>query len=419
MKVSSRFRSEVFWNVLSLGVLAVSGLVINFIIARFYGASVLGIFNQVLAVFIIFSQFASGGFYFSALHFVSNTPKDHKKVSSIINSALASAFIVSLPVALLLFFASDLIGNILDSPDVAVGIRLTSFGLIPFSINKVFMASLNGLRFMKAYSFYQSFRYLLIMSVLLLLTFKKFDGKYLAASFTAAEFILVLGLISFFIFRYKILRYFSFEQMKEHFRFGIKAMPGGLLMDVNTRVDVLILGYFMNDAVTGIYSFAAMIAEGMYQLGIVLAANFNPKISELLNNRSYFEIKHIVRRSNLYLIPFNLIAGAAIFFIFPILVNLLLDKPDMQVGAYVFGILMLGIAISAGYTPFQMILNQAGKPGLFTIFLSLTVLTNILLNLLLIPHFGIIGSAIATGSTYILTIFFLKILVKRSLNFSI
>ncbi|CAN5396564.1 flippase [soil metagenome] len=419
MKVSSRFRSEVIWNVLSLGVLAVSGLVINFVIAKFYGAAVLGVFNQVLAVFIIFSQFASGGFYFSTLNFVSNDPGDHKKVSSVINSALAATSLVSLPVAFILFFSAGFIANTLDSPDVAVGIRLTSIGLIPFAINKVLMASLNGLRYMKQYSFFQSLRYLLIMAVLLFLTFKNYEGKYLAASFVAAEIAMTLGLLSFFLFKYKIAKLFNTDLLKKHFVFGFKAMPGGLLSDVNTRVDVLLLGYFMNDAVTGIYSFAAMIAEGMYQLGIVLASNFNPKISELLIKNEQKKIKHIVNRSNLYLIPFNLLAGAVIFFIFPILVDVLLNRQDMQAGTYVFGILMLGIALSAGYTPFQMILNQAGKPGLFTLFLLLTVLTNILLNLLLIPHFGILGSAIATGSTFILTVFFLKVIVKKSLNFSI
>ena len=419
MKISARFRSEVFWNVLSLGVLAVSGLVINFIIAKFYGASVLGVFNQVLAVFIIFSQFASGGFFFSVLNFVSGCPSDHKKVSAIINSALVSTLLVSIPVAIILFYLSGTIGNILDSPGVATGIRLTSFGLVPFSINKVFMASLNGLRYMKAYSFFQSLRYIFIMTALLILTFNKFEGQYLAASFSAAEVLMMLGIVCFFLFKYKILKSFSVDLMKEHFRFGIKAMPGGLLMDVNTRVDVLLLGYFMNDAVTGVYSFAAMIAEGMYQLGIVLAANFNPKISELLNNKEEFKIRHIISRSNLYLIPFNLAAGAVIYFLFPFLVDILIGKSDMDMGVYVFGILMLGIAISAGYTPFQMILNQAGKPGLFTTFLLLTVITNILLNIILIPHLGIIGSAVATGSTYVCTIFFLKFLVKRSLNFSI
>jgi hypothetical protein len=56
-----RFRRDVAWNVASIAVLGVSGIALNAIIARTYDAAALGVFNQVMAAYILFSQLAVGG----------------------------------------------------------------------------------------------------------------------------------------------------------------------------------------------------------------------------------------------------------------------------------------------------------------------------------------------------------------------
>jgi Na+-driven multidrug efflux pump len=55
-----------------------------------------------------------------------------------------------------------------------------------------------------------------------------------------------------------------------------------------------------------------------------------------------------------------------------------------------------------------MIFNQVGQPGHQTLFLTMFFLTNIILNLLLIPYFGMVGSAIATALACVLQIVYLK-----------
>jgi O-antigen/teichoic acid export membrane protein len=57
-------RIEIFWNIAALGVIAIAGLMLNFAIGRLYDPAALGIFNQVLAVFLILGQLAVGGFFF-------------------------------------------------------------------------------------------------------------------------------------------------------------------------------------------------------------------------------------------------------------------------------------------------------------------------------------------------------------------
>ena len=71
MLISKKFTSDLIWNFFSLGILACSGIIINIFIARYYGSSYLGVFNQVFAIYILLSQFAIGGVHFSTLKHIS------------------------------------------------------------------------------------------------------------------------------------------------------------------------------------------------------------------------------------------------------------------------------------------------------------------------------------------------------------
>ena len=56
----NKFKEDIFWNYLSLVFLALSGIIINFIISINYSAEILGVFNQVLAGYIVFAMIGSG-----------------------------------------------------------------------------------------------------------------------------------------------------------------------------------------------------------------------------------------------------------------------------------------------------------------------------------------------------------------------
>ena len=59
---------------------------------------------------------------------------------------------------------------------------------------------------------------------------------------------------------------------------------------MNTRIDVIMLGFFLDDKSVGIYSFAAFFAEGFLQLIIVIQNNLNPKIALLSGKNSLKEL---------------------------------------------------------------------------------------------------------------------------------
>ena len=63
-----------------------------------------------------------------------------------------------------------------------------------------------------------------------------------------------------------------------------------MLIELNTRVDIIMIGIFMSDEKVGIYSFAALFAEGFYQLLIVLQNILNPLMARNFSESKLDEI---------------------------------------------------------------------------------------------------------------------------------
>ena len=59
------------WNFSSLVFIGLGGFLVNVLIGRMYGPAALGVFNQVLAFYLVASQASVGGLAFSTLKFSS------------------------------------------------------------------------------------------------------------------------------------------------------------------------------------------------------------------------------------------------------------------------------------------------------------------------------------------------------------
>lgn len=76
-------------NFVSLGFLAISGLLINSLVTKFYGPAALGVFNQVFAVYILAAQLATAGVQYSVLRYVAAVGDDRALFTRIVYAAVA------------------------------------------------------------------------------------------------------------------------------------------------------------------------------------------------------------------------------------------------------------------------------------------------------------------------------------------
>lgn len=415
----TKLSSDIVWNFGSFGILAAIGVLLNLTIIIFYGVIALGIFNQIYSIYILASQLAVAGIHLSVLRHAPQYSSEPETLESILSAGILLSLTTSMLVAILLFVSRNLIGFILASEDVSKGFVFLLPALIFFSVNKVIMAYINAQQHMRAYAIFLSLRYIMMYGWLIVLGLTRYSHIRIPIIFSLSEGVLSIILIVYVGKQLSPKRLSSvFQWVKKHFLFGIKALWGNLIIEFNSRVDVLILGVFATDEITGIYSFASMLANGLNQLPTIISAVINPIIT-----KTYFEngklelellLKKTIKYSYLFIAPLGVIA-IIIFKLIPFFWN----NPVIFQGTIPFGILALGFIISAGYQPLQMVLNQTGFPINQSFYMLMIFSSSIILNFLLTPWLGMYGSALAMLLLAGCQVFVLKQFIKSTLSIRI
>ncbi|MCG8408114.1 MAG: oligosaccharide flippase family protein [Phycisphaerales bacterium] len=410
-----RFNRDVLWNLGSLAILGVAGIVLNFVIGKYLGESALGVFNQVYAIYIVLSQLAVGGVHTSVLKHVSYHQDNPQKCSHIMTTALLLAFLLSCAVCGIAYLGSDLTGNFLDSPGVTTGLRLALPGLLFFSLNKILLNTLNGARNMRAFAVFSALRFILILLTIIALIVLRKPAEILPLAFSVAEVLLFAGLLTYVTTRLFALRLPGSIRgwLGEHFSFGVRGVLSGIVSDLNTRVDVLMLGFFLNDDRVGVYSMAAILAEGFFMLPVVIQRNVNPILGKCFAEEDTDRIQIVARKIRRLLHPGMALIGLGACLAYPLLMRLAFPGKDFVASWPAFCILMAGVVVLSGYAPMGGILFQGGRPGMQTVLMVLVVLGNAAMNAVLIPIFQINGSAAATGCAYVLQAILILVFARR------
>ena len=364
---------------------------------------------------MVLSQIGVGSLQFSVLKNISHNQVDLALCHDIMASALVLVGAISLLISCIGIFLANPISIFLNSPGVGQGLIFALSGLCFYTLNKVLINTINGLRSMKSYAVFRSLRYILIPITIFIILKIRVDAPYLLLSLPISEFILFLSLIIYVYSRlipFQAISEFWFW-IKNHLSFGGRGVFSGILIELNTRIDVLMLGYFTTDEMVGVYSFAAILAEGFGQLPLVLRWNIDPVIGSHFAKNQYEKISLLSKRIRSLFHPFMLGVGLLSVAIYRYLSKLLVSSDLTNSSWVVFTIIMVGVVINSGYKPLSGFILQAGRPGVFTILILGLVFGDALLNFVFIPLAGIQGAAIVTTLTYVFEAVALVILAKK------
>ena len=408
---------DVVWNFASLAVLGVSGIALNILIVEHYDEDALGVFNQVLATYTIFSMLAAGGINLSALRGVAAHAGDRRTITSIVVGALLPTVALAALSTAIYWASRGTVARILESDAVAVGLEASTPGLFFFAINKVLLSIVNGFQRMRAFAIYQALRYLLILLGLvgfLVLDVERAHGNELAFVFSFAEGVLCVPLAI------EVLRRIAFpidaawrRWCATHVRYGVKSVASGILLELNAKTDVWMIGIFMGDGDVGVYTIAAMVAEGVYQLLVVLQNVYNPILARKIAAGELDALHAMIvvgkRRTYAGMLAVSIVA----VMLYPHAIELLTDKPGLLASWLPFGILIGGILLASGYVPFGQTLLMAGRPGWHTLYMVLAVALNVACDVFLIPAYGLVGAAASTALSMVAAVVLLRAFVRR------
>lgn len=177
-------------------------------------------------------------------------------------------------------------------------------------------------------------------------------------------------------------------------RVGFPVMLIGIGAVCNSSADIILLGLMRSSTEVGHYHVATR-AAGFVALPLtVMIVPLSPMISKLhLINRR--ELKAVfVRTTAMVAVASFVIAGLLLLLLRQFLG---LFGPDFQGATHVTIFLVAIQVLNVCFGPVQHLLVMTGHQTLASRAMLFGVATNVTFNLLLIPHYGAVGAAIATG----------------------
>lgn len=187
-----------------------------------------------------------------------------------------------------------------------------------------------------------------------------------------------------------------------------------ILSIINVRADLLLLGSLATAADVGIYNIAARLAD--IPKTILIAANLvmAPMVAEM------YAKQDLQRLQKLLTLSVRLITVSGIPFI---LLYIFFGTPILKIWGTAFGQGYFALVCLGGAQLFNlamgsvgMVLMMSGHERWVSYGLALGTGVNILLNILLIPTFGLNGAAIASLATTVVWNVFLAGVVIKKLN---
>lgn len=420
-KYNNKFSIDVVWNLASFVMAGVIFVIINAILLKVYGEDVVGVFNQVFAIYMLLAQLAVAGIHLSVQMYVPRYAKVKRHTDTILSASLITALVFSSVITGIAYLFYDQPGKWLDSPDLNEAFPYVLWGLVFFSLNKVMLAFHNGYRRMKAFATFSLIRVSAMLIVLGVFIAYVDNTNYLPSLLAFAE-----GLLFIILFIYT-MRHYTFRigrRMRQwigiHFRYGMKALPGNFLLDANARVGVIMLGLFLDDERVGVYSFALTFADGVFQIPMIFRNNINPIITKARNMVGHEKVltNLLIKNRNAFYRIISPLAIASIG-LFPL--GLMILQVEEYFFEYwtVYGILVGAVALVAGFLPFQMLFNQIGKPLTHSMVVLVMFVVNVVANLIFIQFFDIYGAAIGVAIAFIIQSFMISVLLRATTKYRI
>lgn len=209
----------------------------------------------------------------------------------------------------------------------------------------------------------------------------------------------------------------TLAQIKELLDFGKYIAGTNLLSMLFHKADILMLAFFTDPVAVAMFHFATKIV-GYAELPLnALSQVIYPKLASSYHQHGVTHLKQTYVSSivNLLLMAIPVIIGVIMFR--STIISLLSTDIYSSVSPLIVILCLAGIFKPFGRV-FGLTLDAMGKPQINLQMLSLSLIVNIVMNLILIPSYGVLGAAIATCSSIIITVVWGQYRIRRYMDLS-
>ena len=191
---------------------------------------------------------------------------------------------------------------------------------------------------------------------------------------------------------------FDSKILRSFLNFGIRGYAANLMMFLNYRLDALIVNGLIGVVSLGYYSIATAMAETLWYGANGFALVMFPAVSSL-ERKEADRITPVVCRNTVFMT----LIGAVVMFAVSRQLILFVFGSGMIPALHPLWLLLPGIVTLTAAKVISSYLSGIGKPIYSTYIAAGTVILTVILDLLLIPRYGINGAAAASSIVYTCT----------------
>ncbi|MFW6009252.1 MAG: flippase [archaeon] len=382
------------------------GFLLTLIIAKYFGSKIMGQYTLTKSILSFVSVFTVFGLNNGLVKYIPKylSINELDKYKSVIKIIFLYCSIFSLIGSLIIFIFKGFIAiNIFNDFELKNILFYASWLIIPLTYNKIFGGVYRGV---KKTGYYETAnqvlkRLLFIVSLLSLVLFDLKNTKFIFILFLISEISISIYL---FIMSKKIgvnLRNIIFDftikklNKSKIFLFSTKVLFINFMSTILTRADKIMLGLYLSSEIVGVYSIAAKLVIIIGFLHDSFKKIFSTIISELYSQDKLAMLGELYSSITKWIIIFSL----------PIVINMIIFSKSILnffgeeylTGATSLIILSIGYTIKVFVGSNGYILKMSNHENLVLYNDIVMVITNIFLNILLIPKLGILGAALATS----------------------
>lgn len=326
--------------------------------------------------------------------------QNYQRVGEIIRASLQVSIIVSLFLFLILFLSSDLLMRIFHLQQSTI-FKVFSIA-IPFFVSIEILSSIfRGFNSVKEKVYFRDFLMSFLRIVFMVIVIVA--GLPFINMIYAYTLSIVITSMVFIIYTYRkeVSRFLKItaeikKTRTKLLRFSLPLLTTSMLALILSWSDTMILGYFRTPDIVGLYNAAHPIASIIPMMLTSMILIYSPITAELYSRNQIDEI----RKNYIILTKWVVFATFPLFiliFIFPENILNILFGANYVTASIALRILALGMLFHVIFGPNGTTLVVIGRTRLFMMDNVVCIILDILLNIYLIPKFGIAGAAIATA----------------------
>jgi len=393
-----------------LGMLAkVSKVIFLLVVVRVYGVTALGLYLLAWSAIDIASKFGLWGIDRSlirdiARYNVDKSEQIKEKIFGILRFNISIAISLSLVATLVMFNLSSVIAlKIFKESGLITPMKILSLALPFVVLTHVFIATTKALRTMRyEVLIRQTLEPLILLLATVALIPLSLGAVGLVFAHLFASFIAACT-AAFVMFRkYRHLGWrrepLPAEIKKATIRYTYPMAIMEFLNLMVARMDILLIGAFLNSTSAGVYGIAVEIISVIKRVRQGFEPIFSPIVSELFYNRQNVRLQRNYQLVTRWLMAGTLLPVVAII-LYPTQLLVLFDeKAAAASGALI--ILALSHGLLGTFIGAESLIIMTGKSLLNTIFVAGMLAINLVVSVLLIPKFGLIGAALGMLCAY-------------------